>query len=258
FNDFMHIRFATGLYHQFPEPYRYNPATGNPNLDAQQAWHYILGLEYKKDLLQLRAEGYFKDYDNLVIKANTSKLSNRGYGKAWGADFFVKYSEYLKTRFNGWISYSFLQSDRYQPRDLGSHFVFEEAPSDYDITHNLQVVGKLRLVDNFYAGLSYRFATGRPVTPITNAEFIEEQEYYQPVEGRVNSQRLPNFQRLDVSLSYYWPFAEGKSVTFYISVSNALNRENVTGYSYNRDYSQRSPVISNYSRTVYAGVSVSL
>lgn len=258
FSGFTHLRLATGLYHQFPEPFQYNPETGNPDLQAQRAWHYILGLEHERGLLHLRVEGYYKDYQHLVIDANQPNLSNNGYGESWGADIFVKYSEYLRTRFNGWISYSFLQSDRYQPRDLGSYFDFEKAPSDYDITHNLQVVGKFRLIGNMYAGLGYRFATGHPITPIVDAEFMEEAEYYRPVEGPVNSERLPNFRRFDLDLSYYWPFAEGKSATFYISVSNALNRDNVTNYTYSEDYSQRSPVISNYSRSIYAGVSVTL
>jgi len=258
FNKYTNLRAATGLFHQFPEPFQFNTETGNPNLEAQQAWHYILGLEHKKNLLHLRLEGYFKDYDNLVIDANTSNLSNRGFGKAWGADVFIKYSEYLRTRFNGWISYSYLQSDRFLPQDLGNRFTFNKVPSDFDITHNLNIVGKVRLVDNLYLGGRYRLATGRPVTPIEEAVFVEEQGFYQPIEGRVNSIRLPGFQRLDVDLNYFWPFTDTNSVVFFLSVSNALDRKNITDYTYNEDFSERKPVFSNFSRSVFAGVTVNL
>jgi hypothetical protein len=252
------LRAATGLYHQFPEPFQFNGETGNPDLEPQRALHYILGLDHKKEMLHLRFEGYYKDYEELVIDANDDNLSNRGYGHVRGVDFFVKYSEYLKTRFNGWISYSFLQSDRFQARDLGNRFDFDLAPSDFDITHNLNVVGKMRLINTLYFGARYRFASGRPVTPVTGARFIEEAGFYQPVEGAVNSLRLPNSHRLDMDISYYWPFTPGKAATFYVSVSNALNRNNITNFTYNQDYSQRRPVFSNFSRSVYAGVSVNL
>ena len=252
------LRAATGRYHQFAEPFQLNPATGNPALKARQAWHYILGLEYQKELLHLRVEGYYKNYDDLIIDDNTTNLSNRGYGSARGVDVFIKYSEYLKTQFNGWISYSFLRSDRLQAQDLGDRFTFREAPSDFDITHNLNVVGKMRIIDNFYFGAGYRFATGRPVTPVADAKFVESAGFYQPVEGPVNSQRLPDFRRLDLDLSYFWPFGSGKAAIFYVSVSNALDHDNITGYSYNKDYSQRRPAVSSYSRAVYAGVSVQL
>lgn len=258
FDSYTNVRVATGRYHQFPEPFQFNPVTGNPGLKAQQAWHYILGLEHKKELLHLRAEGYYKDYDDLVIDANTNNLSNLGFGKAWGADFFIKYSEYLRTRLNGWISYSYLQSDRFLPRDLGTQFTFSKAPSDFDITHNLNVVGKVRLIDNFYLGGRYRLASGRPITPIEEAVFMEEQGFHQPIEGPVNSIRLPSFQRLDVDFSYFWPFTDNNAAIFFVSVSNALDRKNITDYTYNEDFSERTPVFTNFSRSVFAGATVNL
>ncbi|NIT55595.1 MAG: hypothetical protein GWN00_04965 [Aliifodinibius sp.] len=59
-------------------------------------------------------------------------------------------------------------------------------------------------------------------------------------------------------MSYYWIPKQNWSVIFYASVSNVLDRQNVIDYTYNNDYSQRRPVHSDYSRFVYAGVTINL
>ncbi|MFQ5632933.1 MAG: TonB-dependent receptor domain-containing protein, partial [bacterium] len=56
------LRFSLGMYHQFPSPLVFAPEYGNPNLEAQQALHYILGYEFLSDDTQVRIEAYYKDY----------------------------------------------------------------------------------------------------------------------------------------------------------------------------------------------------
>jgi len=256
-DSYHRIRLAVGRYHQYAEPFQYNNSTGNSGLDVQQAWHYIAGYELKKELYHLRVEGYYKSYDDLIIKSEQQNLSNKGYGEAYGADFFFKYSDFLKTPFNGWISYSFLRSKRLHPRQLAHGYQYEYASSAFDITHNLNVVAKARIIGMLSGGATYRFSTGQPFTPVVNSE-PTSRGYHLPIEGHVHSQRLPNFHRLDLNLSYYWIPREDWSVTFYASVSNVLNRKNVMDYTYNNDYSQRKPVYSDYSRFVYAGVTINV
>lgn len=251
------IRLAMGRYHQYAKPFEYNTVSGNPNLDVQQSWHYIAGYEFKKSLFHIRAEGYYKSYDNLIIEDDRRNLSNRGYGEAYGADFFFKYSDYLRTPFNGWISYSLLRSKRLHPRQTAQGIDYEFAPSAFDITHNLNIVGKAKLIGMLSGGLTYRYSTGRPFTPIIDAE-PTSQNYYLPIEGSVHSQRLPDFHRLDLNLSYYWVPIENWAVIFYTSVSNVLDRKNLIDYTYNSDYSERTPIYSDYSRFVYAGVTINV
>ena len=252
------LRFTTGLYHQFAQPMQFNPDTGNPDLGAQQAAHYIATYEYQQNLLHGRAEIYHKQYDDLVIADEASNLSNDGYGYARGVDLFLKYSEYLTTRFNGWISYSFLQSERLQSLESNGAIRRVEAPSSFDITHNLTVVAKYQVIGFFTVGATYRYATGRPITPITGGQSVDEGAYYLPMFGAINSERLPSFQRLDLDISQYIPFGNGHSLVIYASVSNALNRRNVMDYSYNEQYTERTPVESNYARFIYTGATLSL
>jgi hypothetical protein len=73
----------------------------------------------------------------------------------------------------------------------------------------LTLVGKVRLIQFLSAGLTFRYATGRPVTPIIGAIRNEPFDFYEPIEGPVNAERLPPCQRLDGSLSYYLPYGNG-------------------------------------------------
>lgn len=254
FSKQTNVRLAWGIYHQFPEAYLYNPASGNSRLAAQQAQHFIAGLEHQREQLMLRVETYYKPYQHLVIRDNERNYTNRGDGEAHGLDLFVKYGAFLQTRCNGWLAYSYLHSERLLPRSTGTGYRYERAPSSFDITHNLTLVGKLRIIQFLSGGLTYRFATGRPITPIAGAMRDAAFGFYIPIDGPVNSERLPAFQRLDASLSYYLPYGNGDAATFYFAVSNVLNRANVLDYDYALDYSARTPRRTNYQRFIYFGV----
>jgi hypothetical protein len=258
FSKQTNVRLAWGIYHQFSEAYLFNPANGNSQLASQKAQHYIIGIEHQREQFMLRAEAYHKPYAHLVIRDNERNYANRSDGVAGGVDLFVKYGAFLQTRFNGWMAYSFLHSRRLLPRNTGDGYLYERAPSSFDITHNLTLVGKVRLIQFLSGGLTFRYATGRPVTPIIGTIRNEEFGFYEPIEGSVNSERLPSFHRLDGSLSYYLPYGNSHSATFYLAVSNLLNRANVIDYNYSLDYSSRTPRTTNYRRFIYFGVTTTL
>ncbi|MFQ5640045.1 MAG: TonB-dependent receptor domain-containing protein [bacterium] len=250
------LRLSWGIYHQFPAPLFYSQDYGNPNLRVQKAVHYILGYEYWLDDMQIRAEVYYKDYDRLVLENDELEFINNGHGYARGLDLFFKRGVLFKDKLNGWISYSFLQSKRLQTHETEAGLAEEFASSSFDITHNLTVVAKYGVTDRLSTGLTYRFATGRPFTPVTRAVRDPEFNFYIPFEGPVNSERLPDFHRLDFSVSYLYPLKGSNFAVFYFGLSNVLNRKNVLGYDYSLDYSERTPRETNFSRFVYFGATV--
>jgi len=258
------LRVSWGIYHQFPQPFEFNAVSGNPGLKAQHAQHLIVGYEFNRETTQVRIEGYHKNYRRLVLSDAVQNFTNHGAGEASGVDFFVKYGGFLKTPIHGWASYSFLQSRRLQARDLGFSptgerlYFFEKARSGFDITHNFTIVAKLQIFPFLNVGCTYRYATGRPITPIVGAIKDDEFEFFTPIEGPVNSERLPNFQRLDANLSYYHPYGRNNFAVFYLSVANLLDRDNVLDYDYSLDYSVRTPRRSNYRRFIYFGVTTTL
>lgn len=253
----MHAQTSWGLYHQFAQPYLYNRVNGNPYLSAQSAQHLTAGTEYSTELFMCRIEVYSKTYSHLVLKSSSSNYANPGDGVAAGLDFFLKYGGFLRTPVSGWISYSYLNSRRLQARDLVENIVYEQAPSSFDITHNFTVVGKIQLIQFLSCGLTFHYATGVPVTPIVGAVQPAGATYFEPIQGPINSERMPDFVRLDADLGYFLPFGDLNSATFYFAISNVLDRANPVGYTYSADYSQRYLITTDYRRSVYFGVSIS-
>jgi len=252
------VRASWGYYHQFPQPYEFNTASGNPDLRAQRAEHFIIGYEFNKEPTQARIEGYHKRYDALVLDDEARHLTNRGNGEASGVDVFIKYGGFLKTRVHGWASYSFLHSRRLLARNVAGNYLYEKVSSDFDITHNVTIVAKFQITAPLSFGCTYRYATGRPITPIVDAIKDPVFNFYTPLEGRVNSERLPSFHRLDANLSYYYPYGKNNFAVFYLSVANVLNRDNILGYDYSADYSTRTPRSTNYLRFIYFGITTSI
>ena len=250
-SDALRFRAAWGVYHQFGAPFDYNAESGNPRLKAARAEHWIAGAFYTRDLLTLRAEAYAKPYRNLAIETADAPLDAVGTGFAQGIDLFAQYGAFLRTRANGWISYSFLQAERDQTRRLGQAVDVQRGPAPFDVRHNLSVVGKVRVVGFWYVGGAIRWASGAPHTPIVRGE--ESGGYWSPVEGDVGSERLPSFARADLQVSHYWPIRDGLALTVFGALSNATNRPNALGYTYSADYASRALDLTTFTRSAFAG-----
>ncbi|MBB4091052.1 TonB-dependent receptor [Salinibacter ruber] len=251
------LRAAWGFYHQFPELSTYGEHVGKNTLGAQRAQHVVLGLRHEREHLLLRAEAYHKPYQDLVVRTGSSRYANDGTGFARGMDLFAKYGSFLGTRFNGWASYSLLRSHRTQPRDRGANVELEDGPAPYDLTHQFTAVGKVRAIDQFRVGGTYSYVTGRPFTPVVGTERMESGALL-PVDGPVGSERLPAYQRLDLQVSYFWPFNRQQNVVVYAALNNVLDRANAVDVTYSPDYSTRRYRRTDFRRSVYFGLTLTL
>ncbi len=223
------LKFAAGRYHQFPEAYYYDQYAGNPDLKPMQALHAILGYEYVKNAMMVRIEGYYKDYENLILNDGDHFYNSNGHGYARGVDFFLKKDSGMLT---GWASYSFLQSKR-------KEYLYDKiVPTDYDITHNVKVASKFELTPLLGLSVSYRYATGRP---------------FHVGYGRWNSERGSAYHKLDFSASYLYSFFDDNLTIFYVSIANILDRKNVINYTYSPDYETVYTRHSVNGRAVYFG-----
>jgi hypothetical protein len=253
--DALRFRVAWGVYHQFGQPFDYNAESGDPGLPAARAEHWIAGAFYTRGLLTLRAEAYSKPYRHLAVETSRAPLAAVGTGLARGADLFAQYGAFLRTRANGWLSYSLLLADRDQTRRLGRTVDVQRGPAPFDARHNLSAVGKVRIVGFWYVGGAVRWTSGLPHTPVVRGE--PAGSYWLPVEGAVGSQRLPSFARVDLQLSHYWPIREDVALTVFGALSNATDRANALGYTYTPDYASRSLDLTRFRRSAFAGFTLS-
>ncbi len=249
--DKLTLNLGGGIFHQHPDPRLYSPSDGNPNLKAIDATHYIASLDYKiNKVSSARIEGYQKEYRNLPLEDDKLNYNNKGYGFARGIDFMIKGD--LFGIIDGWFSYGFINTQR-------KWMDFESlSSSSFDITHNFTVVSKYNITPSFQIGVNYKYATGRPFDPVIGSNFISDLSIYEPVYGNKNSGRYPNYQRLDLRLTYLTQLFDKYFTVFYLEGLNILDINNIFGYSYNADYSTRLNVESYFGkRTIVVGTRLS-
>lgn len=185
----------------------------NSNLDYEKAQHYILNYMYNKDGKMLRAEAYFKNYNNLVKYDDnqatyTSNYNNNGYGYAKGIDLFWRDNKTIKN-LDYWISYSFIDSER-DYKDYG-----KEVTPSFIANHNFSVVTKY-WSDKLKSQISatYSFNSGRPYNNPNTTEFMNE--------------KTKSFNNLSLS----WAYLLSQQKILFFSITNVLNANNIFGYQY--------------------------
>lgn len=244
------FHFATGIYHQFAELENYLYQVGSDDSNGVyakpgplEAIHYVVGIEKKFGAGTMKLEGYYKDYRHLLLQFRDS-LNNQGYGYSKGIEFFAKVSKI--GLFSGWCGYGYCDSKR-REGDLVS-----VTDSEYDIPHNFNVTASCDLPYEFNLGFKFRYATGRPYTPIVDVEYDSTMQRFSPIYGDQLSARYPSYQRLDVRLqkkALIWELG----TIFYLEVTNLLDRKNPVYYVFDYQTGEVNPFILN-SRTLILGL----
>lgn len=222
-------------------------------LSSQTAYHYIAGFEY--DLTRkttLTIEGYLKDFA-INYNLNRNKIYEEGTpgqpdelskdfiietGMASGIDFLLKYEE---KRHYLWLAYSLARITRFDGQ-------IEYFPV-FDRRHNLNLVYTFAAGKNkeWEFNARYNFGTGFPFTPtqgnfvqlnftnqfnqpFANYNFIKENGVVGYYYGQLNSARLPNYHRFDVSLKRTFQIEENQRLDISAGATNLLNRNNIFYY----------------------------
>lgn len=229
----------------------------------QKSQHLVLGFEVELTKnLNLNIEGYLKDF-NQITNLNRNQIYDEGsfsaigkpdilvkdfiieQGLARGIDVLLKYTSkdlYI------WLAYSLGQVTR----DDG---VREYNPS-FDRRHNLNFVANYSFGKDgdWLFSTRYNFGTGFPFTPTqlfySEQPFTDDRgqaalDYDYTTEngtpgvlyGELNTRRLPNYHRMDVSLSRTWNWGERQSLEVSTGATNILNYENI--FYYDRSANRR-------------------
>lgn len=242
---------AWGVFHQIPDPLFFEPTLGDPSLPAMSARHLIGGIAYDDGERLVRVEAYRKRYGSLASQTRDHIVRGGGTGEAAGFDVFLK-GDVPFLGLTGRAAYSFIDSERTDP---GSG---ELAPSPFDATHTLNIVLTRGLTEWLEVGAAWRAATGIPFTPVERAVFDPDRGVWEPVYGAPMSERLPDYARFDLSASLLQSFWRDNLTVFYVSVMNVFDRLNVAEYRHSRDYTDRTPLRSPFTRTIYFGATTTL
>lgn len=237
---------AYGIFYQNPER-RYLPS---PNeLVFMKATHYIAQFQRSLNQQTLRAELYYKKYDNLVktgvVGFTEAAINNNGFGDAKGFELFWRDKKTIKN-FDYWISYSFLDTER----DF-LNFPFAITPN-FAAKHTASLVTKKfvqKLKMNFNA--SYNYSSGRPYYNIgfdgTNYKFNDR--------GTV-----PDFHNVSFAINYLPKIGktDAKSFAVYVlQVSNIFNLKQTFGYQYSYNGYRKEAIVPTSRMFVYIGAFIS-
>ncbi len=201
-------------------------------LPVSFAQHYILGAAYENNSWLFDVEAYRKNTGGLLeyslrfggfddSNENFDNLFFRGTGVVHGIDFLLQRK---MGAFTGWIGYTLSKVDYTFPKiNQGRTF-----PALHDQRHEAKIIGSYTLGDFVFAS-TFIYATGKPYTaPIGqyNIKLIDDTERQYIHFGDKNSQRLPDYHRLDFSITYNYEFSfmEGNAG---ISFFNLYNRQNI-------------------------------
>lgn len=201
---------AYGDFHQVPKQ---DYLKYFQNLDFEKTQHYILNYMYSVDRRTLRAEVYYKKYEDL-IKYNTatpmfnSDYTNTGFGYAKGLDVFWRDSKSIKN-LDYWVTYTLIDSKR-----NFRNYTSEVTPT-FVATHTMSLVGKYWVSDwKSQISVTNTFASGRP--------------YNNPNQSQFMNGKTKEYNNLSLS----WAYLVSQQKILFFSVTNILGRDNIFGYQY--------------------------
>ena len=208
----------------------WTPSTNNirPSTADQVAFGYFQNLN--DNTYELSAEVYYKTMNNLVDYIDGADLLLNqfiegdlieGEGRAYGIELMAKKT---KGKINGWLSYTLARTERQTPGINGGEWY----ASRFDQLHNLSLTGFYEINDRWTTSANFAFNTGSPTTFPTTRYTIQGFVVPHNANEERNNVRLPNYHRLDLSITRKGKIKEGKRWTgdWVFSVYNVYNRKN--------------------------------
>jgi hypothetical protein len=227
--------FGWGKYAQFPPGQYVVDVFGNPGLKFEKSDHYTLGAKRRLGggAWDVQLETYFKSFADLVIPDKELNYINGGSGSAYGFEVLIKKNQSRETTVYGWLAVTYSHSTR--KNDVtGQRFTFSH---DQPLIINAVAAWRLPI---WTLSARWHFGSGAPFTPVVGT-FKDETGRIRPIYGAIGDERLPDSHQLDLRIDRTVRYNEWK-LELYFEVQNVYWNKNVSGYSYNADYSKRDPV----------------
>lgn len=207
----------------------------NPQVSDQVALGYFRNLW--DDRLEASVEAYYKRMNNTIdFRDHAVLLLNPymegelriGEASSYGIEFLVRKNS---GKLNGWISYTYSKTQRVVPEiNEGDAY-----PAPYDKPHDLTIVLNYEISRRIWVSGNWVYNTGLPVTfPTGRFEYMGN---VAPVYSNRNAYRMPDYHRLDVSVSLAGKDKPGRKWGWdlNLSVYNAYARKNAWSINFVQD-----------------------
>ncbi|WP_276499080.1 TonB-dependent receptor [Pontibacter litorisediminis] len=189
---------------------------------------------FRKNTIEASVEGYYKRIENILDYKNGANLYlNRtleadllaGEGRAYGVEASISK---VSGRLTGWLNYTYARTEiaiqgatEEETVNKGEYY-----PASYDKPHTLNLAGSYEVGKRWLLAATFTYSTGRPITAPLAHYVIGD--FIVPHFGERNQQRIPDYHRLDLSLSLLPDKARSKrwEGTWNLSLYNVYGRKN--------------------------------
>ncbi len=237
------LKGGVGMFSQVPDPFKFNPVWGNPDIALERAVHTSLGVAHALEQWDVTAEltafhkylydlAYFSD--ELILDSEgdlrPANFDTTGVGHVAGVEVLLRKN--LTRNVFGWLSYTYSRALYRYREDLNF------APFDFDQPHILTLIGVYKLPRNWQIGARFRLVSGNPLDPISRGIYDASEGFYIPIAGEPHSSRAPAFHQLDLRVDKKWVWRR-LSFNLYLDIQNVYNRRNFEAWNYSYDFRER-------------------
>jgi hypothetical protein len=217
----------------------------SPNLKPLTCDHFALGFfqNFNNNSIESSIEIYYKRLKNAIDYKNGATILLNPYletdlvnanGNNYGAELYVKKNS---GRLTGWASYTLSRAtlrttSKFEEEQINNNEIF---PSSFDRPNNLILNLNYHISRRWRFGSTFTWSTGRPVT-LPEYKFVYR-DYQLLVFSDRNEYRLPDYHRLDISISFDESLRIKKKWKgrWTLSVVNLYGRKNAYSVFYKKE-----------------------
>jgi len=217
-----------------------------PNIAPQKADQYSLGYFSKifQRQFDFSVEAYYKrlynqvdykDHPNMLINQLIEGELRFGDGWSYGIETILRKN---KGKFTGWISYVWSRSMK-QIADVNEGKIF---PAAHDRPHNFCITLSYATNKHWRFSTHWMYLTGAPFSSPTGFYYVNG--YSLPVYGEKNNDRLPDYHRMDLSVSYALNKPEKRfQHNLVLTIYNAYGRHNPFSINFNKTQDDNENIV---------------
>jgi hypothetical protein len=211
------------------------PAT--PNVKPQICDQFSVGYfrNIKQNMYEVSGEVYYKIFRDLIDFRDHAQLFLNQYlegelrigrGYSYGIETLVRKNA---GHFTGWICYTWSRAFRIISEiNNGNRY-----SSPYDKPHSVNVVSNFDISRRITASATWIYATGLPVTFPTGRAVVANAII--PIYSNRNAYRMPDYHRLDLSVTLKGKPGKKCHNELNLSVFNVYNRHNAWSINFVKD-----------------------
>lgn len=239
-NQFLHLLSNTALVNPV-SMWKASDQFINPTVIDQYSVGYVK--ELRDNSITISVEGFYKDLTDLIEYKNGSEIIlnenieqelTRGEGRAYGLEF---YATQKTDRLDYWLSYTYSRAFITTDSDFEQEKVNDgkEYPYYTDRPHSVLLSTDYSISKKWSLSSTFTFSSGAPTTaPATIYQIDGIDIPYFPSRNR---QRIPNYHRLDIAITYKSRIRKDKKNKdkWVFSVYNVYARQNASSVFFARD-----------------------